>query len=99
MSSPLRLATAGSVDDGESSLVGRLLSDTKSVLADAADQLEPNRIGAVRLRVAEPLPTDEYGTSPRTGPFVVIEPASGDTLAAAGIGDRLGVLSGAGNRP
>lgn len=30
----LRLATAGSVDDGKSTLVGRLLHDTKSVLAD-----------------------------------------------------------------
>ena len=36
MSTPtlLRLATAGSVDDGKSTLVGRLLHDTKSVLAD-----------------------------------------------------------------
>jgi sulfate adenylyltransferase subunit 1 len=30
----LRFATAGSVDDGKSTLVGRLLFDTKSVLAD-----------------------------------------------------------------
>jgi sulfate adenylyltransferase subunit 1 len=30
----LRLATAGSVDDGKSTLVGRLLHDTKTVLAD-----------------------------------------------------------------
>ncbi len=34
MSGFLRLATAGSVDDGKSTLVGRLLYDTKSVLAD-----------------------------------------------------------------
>ena len=34
---PLRLATAGSVDDGKSTLVGRLLYDTKSVLADQID--------------------------------------------------------------
>ena len=31
----LRFATAGSVDDGKSTLVGRLLHDTKSILADA----------------------------------------------------------------
>ncbi|SDY13653.1 sulfate adenylyltransferase subunit 1 [Amycolatopsis xylanica] len=37
MSSLLRLATAGSVDDGKSTLVGRLLYDTKSVLADQLD--------------------------------------------------------------
>jgi sulfate adenylyltransferase subunit 1 len=30
----LRVATAGSVDDGKSTLIGRLLHDTKSVLAD-----------------------------------------------------------------
>ena len=36
----LRLATAGSVDDGKSTLVGRLLYDTKSVLADQLDAVE-----------------------------------------------------------
>jgi len=36
----LRLATAGSVDDGKSTLVGRLLHDSKSILADQLDALE-----------------------------------------------------------
>ena len=36
----LRLATAGSVDDGKSTLVGRLLYDTKSVLADQYEAIE-----------------------------------------------------------
>ena len=36
----LRLATAGSVDDGKSTLVGRLLYDTKSILADTMDAIE-----------------------------------------------------------
>src|SRR5579859_857498 len=36
----LRLATAGSVDDGKSTLVGRLLYDTKSVLADQYEAVE-----------------------------------------------------------
>ncbi len=36
----LRLATAGSVDDGKSTLVGRLLFDSKSVLADQLDAVE-----------------------------------------------------------
>ncbi|GAA5167007.1 sulfate adenylyltransferase subunit 1 [Ornithinimicrobium tianjinense] len=36
----LRLATAGSVDDGKSTLVGRLLHDTKSVLADQMAAVE-----------------------------------------------------------
>jgi sulfate adenylyltransferase subunit 1 len=36
----LRLATAGSVDDGKSTLVGRLLFDTNSVLTDTLDHVE-----------------------------------------------------------
>ena len=40
MADLLRLATAGSVDDGKSTLVGRLLYDTKSVLADQLAAVE-----------------------------------------------------------
>ena len=40
MSTLLRLATAGSVDDGKSTLVGRLLHDTKSVLVDQMAAVE-----------------------------------------------------------
>jgi sulfate adenylyltransferase subunit 1 len=36
----LRMATAGSVDDGKSTLVGRLLHDSKSILADQLDAVE-----------------------------------------------------------
>ncbi len=36
----LRLVVAGSVDDGKSTLVGRLLYDTKSILADQYDAVE-----------------------------------------------------------
>ncbi|MEU1311273.1 GTP-binding protein [Streptomyces cinnamoneus] len=36
----LRFATAGSVDDGKSTLVGRLLHDAKSVLADQLEAVE-----------------------------------------------------------
>ena len=36
----LRLCTAGSVDDGKSTFVGRLLHDTKSVLADQMASVE-----------------------------------------------------------
>nr|AGF91748.1 sulfate adenylyltransferase-1 [Streptomyces sp. WAC 01420] len=36
----LRLVTAGSVDDGKSTLVGRLLHDSKSVLADQLHAIE-----------------------------------------------------------
>src|ERR1044072_5828002 len=36
----LRFATVGSVDDGKSTLVGRLLHDSKSVLADQMASVE-----------------------------------------------------------
>src|SRR3989441_12087378 len=36
----LRLATAGSVDDGKSTLIGRLLYDTKSIFEDQLDAVE-----------------------------------------------------------
>ncbi|WP_405444617.1 GTP-binding protein [Streptomyces achromogenes] len=42
----LRFATAGSVDDGKSTLVGRLLHDSKSVLADQLEAVE--RVSASR---------------------------------------------------
>lgn len=35
----LRFATAGSVDDGKSTLIGRLLYDTKSILQDQLEQI------------------------------------------------------------
>ena len=36
----LRLATAGSVDDGKSTLIGRLLLDSKQVFRDQMDAIE-----------------------------------------------------------
>jgi sulfate adenylyltransferase large subunit len=36
----LRFATAGSVDDGKSTLIGRLLYDSKSILQDQMDHIE-----------------------------------------------------------
>src|SRR5579872_75083 len=36
----LRLVTAGSVDDGKSTLIGRLLYDTKQILADQLAHIE-----------------------------------------------------------
>ena len=36
----LRLVTCGSVDDGKSTLIGRLLFDTKQILADQMEHIE-----------------------------------------------------------
>ena len=40
----LRLATAGSVDDGKSTLIGRLLYDTKSIFSDQLEAVEQTSI-------------------------------------------------------
>ncbi|MGH8920837.1 MAG: GTP-binding protein, partial [Actinomycetes bacterium] len=54
MAGLLRLTTAGSVDDGKSTLVGRLLQDTQSIMADqlaAVDRATRAR-GGVELDLA-----------------------------------------------
>ncbi len=55
---------------------------------DAPDSLELNDIGSVTLRLAQELGVDDYGVSPRTGAFLVIDPKDGDTLAAGLVGER-----------
>jgi bifunctional enzyme CysN/CysC len=47
----LRVATAGSVDDGKSTLIGRLLYDTKSVMQDQFDEVAAlsDRRGSARV--------------------------------------------------
>ncbi len=42
----LRFLTAGSVDDGKSTLIGRLLFDSRAILADQLDMLERKAAGA-----------------------------------------------------
>ena len=37
----LRFSTAGSVDDGKSTLIGRLLYDSKSIFQDQMEAIEP----------------------------------------------------------
>ena len=69
----LRFSTAGSVDDGKSTLIGRLLFDSRAILADQLDTLNQRAAGDVgralqrldlilhqRLRVIEQ-PADERG--------------------------------------
>jgi small GTP-binding protein len=45
----LRLATAGSVDDGKSTLIGRLLLDTKLLLSDQLAEVSQGRDGTPDL--------------------------------------------------
>jgi sulfate adenylyltransferase subunit 1 len=55
---------------------------------DSPATLELNDIGLVTLRLAQELGVDDYGVSPRTGAFLVIDPKDGDTLAAGLVGER-----------
>ena len=41
----LRFLTAGSVDDGKSTLIGRLLFDSQAILADQLDTLQKRAAG------------------------------------------------------
>ncbi|HET8609547.1 MAG TPA: GTP-binding protein [Burkholderiales bacterium] len=46
------------------------------------DTLQLNDIGRVRIRLQQPLLADPYGTNRVTGSFIVIDPASNNTIAA-----------------
>ena len=50
----LRFTTAGSVDDGKSTLIGRLLHDTRSIFADQLDEIEgaTRRLGEAGVNLA-----------------------------------------------
>src|SRR5687768_13104564 len=50
----LRMATAGSVDDGKSTLIGRLLLDTQAVMKDQFDAAErvSRRMGGDEINLA-----------------------------------------------
>ncbi|MBL8288287.1 MAG: sulfate adenylyltransferase [Rubrivivax sp.] len=55
----LRFLTAGSVDDGKSTLIGRLLYDSRAILADQLDALRSRRGGASSAEAAgEDMPPD-----------------------------------------
>ncbi len=56
------------------------------------DMLALNEIGRIRLRTAEPLPVDDYTLNRRTGSFLLIDSASGNTLAAGLVGDALSAV-------
>ncbi|MFK0248716.1 sulfate adenylyltransferase subunit 1 [Amycolatopsis azurea] len=68
-------------------LHARFDEQTLSSVDDPAT-LELNDIGRVTLRLAEEIGVDDYGVSPRTGAFLVIDPKDGDTLAAGLVGER-----------
>ena len=66
----------------------RLDTDTVSY-TDAPEQLTANDIARVHLRTADRLPVDDYAEIRATGSFLLIDPPSGNTLAAGLVGHPL----------
>ncbi|MCE3555941.1 GTP-binding protein [Pseudonocardia sp. RS11V-5] len=62
---------------------------TEVSLVDTADTLELNDIGRATLRTADPLPVDDYADIRATGSFLLIDPPTGNTLAAGLVGSPL----------
>jgi bifunctional enzyme CysN/CysC len=59
------------------------VTDVATLRADlSARRLDVNDIGAVRWSAAEPLFLDEYSVARTTGSFIVIDPATNDTVGA-----------------
>ncbi|MGH6654730.1 MAG: sulfate adenylyltransferase subunit 1 [Actinocrinis sp.] len=67
------------------SLDHRLDIDTLDAVANP-EALSVNEIGQVTLRVAAPLPLDDYIADRRTGSFLLIDESDGSTLAAGMVG-------------
>jgi sulfate adenylyltransferase subunit 1 len=63
--------------------------DTETLVRLPADELGINDIGRVSLRTADPLPVDDYADNRTTGAFLLIDPPTGNTLAAGLVGSPL----------
>jgi sulfate adenylyltransferase subunit 1 len=63
--------------------------DTDTLTLATAERLEINDIGRVSIRTADPLPVDDYADSRATGSFLLIDPPTGNTLAAGLVGSSL----------
>ncbi|MFD5276451.1 sulfate adenylyltransferase subunit 1 [Pseudarthrobacter sp. NPDC058362] len=64
--------------------------DLASFKLEGASSLELNDIGHAQLRLAAPLPLENYLHHRRTGAFLVIDPLDGNTLAAGLVKDHPG---------
>jgi sulfate adenylyltransferase subunit 1 len=70
----------------------RLSLDSEVPTWEAApEQLGINDIAHASLRTADPLPVDEYADIRATGSFLLIDPPTGNTLAAGLVGTPLAV--------
>ncbi|WP_225727094.1 MULTISPECIES: sulfate adenylyltransferase subunit 1 [unclassified Nocardia] len=73
-------------------IVGALLErfDEQRLTAEPdPETLALNDIGRISIRLAEPIPADDYRVNRHTGSFLLIDPSGGNTLAAGLVGDVL----------
>ena len=72
-------------------IVGELRDrlDTDTFALTVPETLGINDIGRVALRTADPLPVDDYADIRATGGFLLIDPPTGNTLAAGLVGNPL----------
>jgi sulfate adenylyltransferase subunit 1 len=69
--------------------LGGLLDVDTVAYTDAPDSIGINDIALVSLRTADPLPVDDYAAIRATGSFLLIDPPTGNTLAAGLVGRPL----------
>ncbi|WP_427015448.1 sulfate adenylyltransferase subunit 1 [Pseudarthrobacter sp. P1] len=64
--------------------------DLDTFREEPASGLDLNDIGSAQIRLASPLPVENYAGHRRTGAFLVIDPQDGNTLAAGLVKDHPG---------
>ena len=73
--------------------------DLDSMTSDPAEALALNDIGLVTLRLASPVPVENYSTSRLGGSFLLIDAHDGRTVAAGMVGATLPTAADAPTRP
>jgi len=63
--------------------------DTDTLTRTEPESLQINDIGRVTIRTADRLPVDDYADNRATGAFLLIDPPTGNTLAAGLVGNPL----------
>jgi sulfate adenylyltransferase subunit 1 len=63
--------------------------DTDTLTRSEPESLQINDIGRVTIRTADRLPVDDYADNRATGAFLLIDPPTGNTLAAGLVGSPL----------
>ncbi|WP_035750213.1 sulfate adenylyltransferase subunit 1 [Arthrobacter sp. 35W] len=92
---PLREGSKVLIKHGSRTVQGLIRAVTGKLDLDTfreepASGLDLNDIGSAQIRLASPLPVENYAGHRRTGAFLVIDPQDGNTLAAGLVKDHPG---------